>query len=121
MRLDKFIWAVRLHKTRSIAASACNKDKVKLNDSFSKPSKTVSVGNTIAVKVNPIWRSYKVHEIPKSRVGAKLVADFITETTSEQDLAVLEEQKLINQQQKNFAWGGRPTKKNRRDIDKMKS
>ena len=120
MRLDKFIWAIRLYKTRSIAATACNKDKVKFNDSPSKPSKTVSAGNNIAIKVNPIWRSYKVLEIPKSRVGPKLVADYIIETTTEQDLAILEEQKLINQQQKSFSWGGRPTKKNRRDIDRLK-
>tara|TARA_B110001469_G_C9646549_1_gene327027 strand:+ start:3650 stop:3895 length:246 start_codon:yes stop_codon:yes gene_type:complete len=80
----------------------------------------VSAGNNIAIKVNPIWRSYKVLEIPKSRVGPKLVADYIIETTTEQDLAILEEQKLINQQQKSFSWGGRPTKKDRRDIDRLK-
>lgn len=120
MRLDKFIWASRLYKTRSIASNACNKDKVKLNDSFSKPSKTVSSGNTISIKVNPIWRSYKVLNIPKSRVGPKLVAEFILEITSEKDLATLEEQKLINQQHKNFTWGGRPTKKDRREIERLK-
>tara|TARA_B100000795_G_scaffold75023_2_gene53259 strand:+ start:2454 stop:2864 length:411 start_codon:yes stop_codon:yes gene_type:complete len=120
MRLDKFTWAMRLYKTRSIAATACNKDKVKLNNNLSKPGKTVSIGNTIAIKDNPIWRSFKIHAIPKSRVGAKLVADYIIETTTEAELSLLEEQNLINQQQKNFGWGGRPTKKDRRDIDRLK-
>ena len=120
MRLDKFTWTMRLFKTRSIAAAACNKDKVKLNEHFSKPGKTVSIGDTVSIKENPIWRTFKVHSIPKSRVGAKLVQDNIQEITSAEDKAILEEQKLFNQQQKNFGWEGRPTKKDRRDIEKMK-
>ncbi len=120
MRLDKFIWAIRLFKTRTIAANACSKDKVKLNDNFSKPSKTVCSGDILSIKENPIWRSFEVIAIPKSRVSAKLVKDYCTETTPDAELKILEEQKLINQQQKHFGWHGRPTKKNRRDIDKMK-
>ena len=124
MRLDKFLWAIRLCKTRSIASTACNKDKVKLGIHFAKPSKTVAFGDIIAIKENPIWRSFKVLDIPKSRVGPKLVCEYLEEITSTQDLTLLEEQKLFKQLQKNDAWRegskGRPTKKNRRDIERLK-
>lgn len=125
MRLDKYVWAIRLFKTRSIAAAACNKDKVKLNDMASKPSKTVAVGDIVSIKENPIWRSYKILAIPKSRVGAKLVQDNVKEITSETDLAQLDEYKLFNGQQGNHNWSngskGRPTKKDRRNLDRLKS
>ena len=80
----------------------------------------VCSGDILSIKENPIWRSFEVIAIPKSRVSAKLVKDYCTETTPDAELKILEEQKLINQQQKHFGWHGRPTKKNRRDIDKMK-
>ncbi|MGE0560578.1 MAG: RNA-binding S4 domain-containing protein [Flavobacteriales bacterium] len=119
MRIDKFIWAVRLFKTRTLAAKACDSEKVKLNDSFVKPSKVVVPGNEIAIKVNPIWRTFKVLELPKSRVGAKLVPLSIVETTSEADLAQLAQIQLQNQQNKLLGIKGRPTKKDRRKLDKL--
>lgn len=119
MRIDKFIWAVRLFKTRSLASKACDTEKVKLNGIFVKPSKEVKFGDEISIKVNPIWRTFKVLEIPKSRVGAKLVALNLIETTSEFDLAKLEQVKIQNHQNKILGIKGRPTKKDRRDIDKL--
>lgn len=118
MRIDKFIWAVRLFKTRTLASKACDGEKVKLNGAFIKPSKVVSSGNEIAIKVIPIWRTFKVLELPKSRLGAKLVAQYLIETTPEADLALLEQIQLQNHQNKILGIKGRPTKKVRRDLDK---
>lgn len=119
MRIDKFIWAVRLFKTRTLASKACDGDKVKFNGVFIKPSKMVALGNEVAIKAIPIWRTYKVLDIPKSRVGAKLVTQYIIETTSEADLAQLELIQQQNHQNKVMGIKGRPTKKVRRDLDKL--
>ena len=119
MRIDKFIWAVRLFKTRTLAAKACDGEKVKLNGVFVKPSKVVSIGDEIAIKVMPIWRTFKVLEIPRSRIGAKLVSLSIIETTTEADLLLLEQIQVQNKQNKVFGIKGRPTKKARRDLDKL--
>lgn len=119
MRIDKFIWAVRLFKTRTLASKACDDEKVKLNGVFVKPSKMVATGNEIAIKVIPIWRIFKALEIPKSRLGAKLVAQYLVETTPEADLALLEQIQLQNHQNKVLGIKGRPTKKVRRDLDKL--
>jgi ribosome-associated heat shock protein Hsp15 len=119
MRIDKLIWATRLFKTRSIASKACAGEKVQLNDSFVKPSKVAKVGDIISIKVVPIWRTYKVLDIPKSRVGAKLVPDLIVETTPEADIQQLELLQEGNRQNKFLGIKGRPTKKVRRDLDNL--
>lgn len=120
MRIDKFLWSVRLAKTRSIATKNCGAEKVKLNGSFTKSSKLIQVSDEISVKVLPVWRSFKILDIPKSRVGAKLVPDLIVETTSQDDLLKIEEFNLMNKENKQLGIKGRPTKKNRRDIDSFK-
>jgi ribosome-associated heat shock protein Hsp15 len=117
MRLDKFIWAMRLFKTRTIASKSCLSEQVKINDSFFKPSKPVSVGDIISIKSIPIWRTYKVIDFPKSRVGAKLVPDYIIETTTEDDIRQLNEVQEANRQNKFLGIKGRPTKKVRRDLE----
>ena len=70
MRIDKYIWAIRLFKTRTLSSKACADEKVKLNGVFIKQSKVVNINDEIAIKVIPIWRTYKVLDIPKSRLGA---------------------------------------------------
>ena len=119
MRLDKFIWATRLFKTRSISSKACLSEQVKINDSFFKPSKPIVLGDIISIKNIPIWRTYKVIDFPKSRVGAKLVPDFIIETTPEEDLLQFQEVQEANRQNKFLGIKGRPTKKVRRDLDNL--
>jgi ribosome-associated heat shock protein Hsp15 len=119
MRLDKYIWAIRLFKTRSISSKACLSEQVKINANFYKPSKPVSVGDVIAIKNIPIWRTYKVIDFPKSRVGAKLVADYMIETTTEADLIQFQEVQEANRQNKFLGIKGRPTKKVRRDLDNL--
>lgn len=120
MRIDKYIWCVRLVKTRSIASKLVSDEKIKLNGEFVKSAKAVKVGDHFAMKEIPIWRSFKILDIPKSRVGAPLVKDLIKETTSEEDLAILEEVKESNRQNLQFGIKGRPTKKNRRNLDGFK-
>lgn len=117
MRIDKYIWAVRLAKSRSISAKMCSNENVMVNDQFVKGSKDIKIGNTFGIKVNPIWRTYKVLDIPKSRVGAKLVADLIIETTPQVDLDFLKSIEDHNRLNKSLGIKGRPTKKDRRDIN----
>ena len=88
-----------------------------LNDSFVKPSRSVNTGDVFSIKVNPIWKKYKVIDIPKSRVGAKLVPDLIIEITPEEDLETLKQIQEMNRLNKHLGIKGRPTKKDRRDID----
>lgn len=119
MRLDKYIWCVRLAKTRSIASELCSSEKVKVNDAFCKPSKELKVNDVIALKHAPIWRSFKVISIPKSRVGAPLVSTFCIEITLESDLEQLRLIEELNRVNKSMGITGRPTKKDRRDLDKF--
>lgn len=119
MRIDKYCWVVRLFKTRTLATKTCDTEKVKLNDEFVKTSKNIAVGDIISIKATPIWRSFRVLDIPKSRVGAKLVTQYLLETTAKADLQLLEEVQQQQHQNKLLGIKGRPTKKVRRDLDKL--
>lgn len=120
MRMDKYLWAIRLFKTRSMATKACNAGHVRVEGSEVKPARDARIGEIIEVKKLPIWRSYKVLDLPKSRVGAKLVPDYMVETTTEEELEQYEIWKLA--QKDNRPRGvGRPTKRERRTIDKFKN
>jgi len=121
MRIDKYSWCVRLFKTRSLSAKACTAEKVKLNGEFVKPGKLIAAGDEISVKTNPIWRTYKIIDIPKSRVSAKLVSQYLIETTPESDILQLKQVELQNRQNKLLGIKGRPTKKDRRDLDQLKN
>tara|TARA_Y100000766_G_C18883507_1_gene594643 strand:- start:1592 stop:1963 length:372 start_codon:yes stop_codon:yes gene_type:complete len=118
MRIDKYIWCVRLQKTRSRAIKFIEAGNVKINgEETKKASREIRIDQTFSIRVKPIWRTWKVLEIPKSRVGAKLVSDLIREITSEEDLAILEEVKRQNRENRLKGMLGRPTKKNRRNLD----
>lgn len=116
IRIDKWLWAVRLFKTRSMATEACKKGNVLINDLNVKASRLVQVGEIIQVKKAPITRSFKVLALSGKRMGAKLVADFVEDITPAEELELLE-------MQKNMRWSnrdrgtGRPTKKDRRELD----
>lgn len=120
MRIDKFIWSVRIYKTRSIASKACNEEKVLLNNQPVKPSKTLKINNLISTKHLPIWRIFKVKDFPKSRVGARLLTQFIKEITPIKDLEKLRQHEKILKQNKKIGIKGRPTKKDRRNLSKIK-
>ncbi|MDL2239882.1 RNA-binding S4 domain-containing protein [Bacteroidales bacterium OttesenSCG-928-L14] len=77
MRVDKFLWCVRVYKTRTLATEACNAGRISIENVDCKASRKVSVGDIIKIKITPITKSIKVIDFPKSRVGAKLLTDFI--------------------------------------------
>jgi ribosome-associated heat shock protein Hsp15 len=116
VRIDKFIWAVRLFKTRSISAKAVKSDQVLLNEEKIKPAQTLKVGDVIKIKRLPIWRSYKVKELLERRVGAKLVDQYIDDVTPDEELEKLEMMKLMPGYDRERG-KGRPTKKERRNLD----
>ncbi len=115
-RIDKFIWAVRLYKTRSKAAEACKKKLVSIEDTFLKPSRTIQKGDEFKIKQPPVFRIYRIKQILHNRVGAKLVQDYLEEITPKEYLDTLD---IINKKTAlNRERGtGRPTKKDRRDLE----
>lgn len=118
VRIDKYIWAVRLFKTRSIAAEAVKGEQVMLNGAFAKPAATIKPGDEIRIKRNPIWRSYKVKAMLKNRVAAKLVPDFLEDITPKEELEKLEMMKLMPGFDREKG-KGRPTKRERRELDDL--
>ncbi len=116
VRIDKWLWAVRLYKTRSQAAEECKKGKVMIGGMNVKPSREIKEGETIQLRRPPIIRSYKVIVLTEHRMAAKLVPDFRVETTPASELEILEMQKNMNFLNREPGTG-RPTKKDRRDLD----
>lgn len=116
VRIDKWLWAVRLFKTRSQASEDCRKGKVMIGGIPVKPSREIRVGETIQLKRPPITRSYKVLSLTENRMGAKLVPEYMTETTPASELEILEMQKNMSFFNRDKGTG-RPTKKERRDLD----
>jgi ribosome-associated heat shock protein Hsp15 len=116
MRIDKFLWCVRLYKSRSMAADASDRGHVRSNGSEVKPSREVKPGDMIDIRVPPIMRSHRVLAIPKSRVGAKLVSELIEETTAWAELEKLELARKVRGAHR-AAGSGRPTKRDRRDME----
>jgi ribosome-associated heat shock protein Hsp15 len=119
MRIDKLLWCLRLFKTRSLATKACVEQKVKLNGDFMKASKESGVGDQVAIKHGPAWKTYKVLNVPKSRISAKLLPEHLKETTAWKDLEMLENIARENRLNRLQGLTGRPTKKTRRDMEKF--
>jgi ribosome-associated heat shock protein Hsp15 len=118
VRIDKFLWAVRLFKTRSLAAEACEKNKVLMAGLPIKPSRLVKPGDVVEIKSPPIIRSYKINHTTGNRMGAKLVPEHIEEITSQEQLSLLEMAKAAAQFGRQPGTG-RPTKKDRRDLEQL--
>ena len=116
VRIDKWLWAVRIFKTRTLAAEICAKGHVLIGDLPVKPSRMVRAGEVIRVRKAPIFRSYKVLGIIEKRVGAKEVAQYMEETTPQSELDLLESQKDMQWISRDRG-AGRPTKKERRDLE----
>lgn len=115
-RIDKWLWAVRVFKTRTIAAEACKKGRVSINGSQVKPARMVKPGDVIQVKKSPITYSFKVLQAIEKRVGAKIVSEFMENVTTPNQYELLEMSKISGFVGR--AKGtGRPTKKDRRDLD----
>ncbi len=116
VRIDKWLWAVRLFKTRSVAAEACKKGKIIIGNNAVKPSRNVKVGDVVCIKRNPILFSFKVLALSENRMNAKLVAGFMENVTTADQLELIELGKLAGQTGRDRGTG-RPTKKERRELD----
>lgn len=114
-RIDKWLWAVRLFKTRSLATEICSKGHVLIGELPVKASRMVKPGEIIRIRKTPIYRSYKVLGIVEKRVGAKDVPQYMVETTPQSELDLLEMQKDMQWISRDRG-AGRPTKKDRRDL-----
>ena len=116
MRIDKYLWSVRFYKTRTIAADEIKKNRVSIGENTVKSSKEVKAGDVIKIRKNQIDYKIKVIDIPKSRVGAKLVALYVVDMTEKDQYEILQMRKSSQEyyRQKGV---GRPTKKDRRDMD----
>ena len=118
VRIDKWLWAVRLFKTRTLAAEACKKGKVIIQNVQVKPSRNVKVGDVVCIKRNPILFSFKVLALSENRMNAKLVLGFMENVTTADQLELIELGKIAGQMGRDRGTG-RPTKKDRRDIDEF--
>lgn len=115
-RIDKWLWAARIFKTRSIAADACKNGRVTINGMNVKPSRTIKIGETINVKKSPVTYSFKVLQTIEQRVGAKLVTEIYENVTDPKQYELLEMNRIGGFVDR--ARGtGRPTKKDRRAMD----
>ncbi|MEN8154879.1 MAG: RNA-binding S4 domain-containing protein [Acidobacteriota bacterium] len=122
-RIDKWLWAVRIFKTRSKASEACKSGKVSIDGSVVKPSRILKPDEIVEVNFPPIIRKFRVKSLAVKRVSAKLARELVEETTPEKELEKL---RLFYKDPVSVIFGyrekgaGRPTKKERRDIEKIK-
>ena len=115
-RVDKWLWAARIFKTRTLAAAACKKGQVSMGGTQLKPSRMVKVGDTVDVKKAPITYSFRILQAIEHRVGAKLIPEVLENVTRPEQYELLEMSKISGFV--NRAKGtGRPTKKERRALD----
>jgi len=119
MRVDKYLWSVRYFKTRSIATQACKKGAVRVNDATVKPSRDVYPGDNVTVRKEQVKYTLRVIEVPKSRVGTKLVDLYRVDTTTKEGFQHKELLKYSKEYYRKRGMG-RPTKKDRRDIEDYK-
>lgn len=117
-RLDKWLWAVRVFKTRSLAGDACRAGSVKVNELPAKPARDVHPGETVTVKIGVVTRTLRVKDVPRARVGAKLVPDFCTDLTSPEEWEKARVERLQHVLERDKGTG-RPTKRDRRLLDRM--
>ena len=117
-RIDKWMWAVRIFKTRTIAAEACKMNRVTINGAYVKASRMIKPGDVVQVKKQPITYSFKVLQAIEKRVGAKLVPDVMENVTTPDQYELLEMSKISGFIDR--ARGtGRPTKKDRRSLEEF--
>lgn len=118
VRVDKFLWAVRIFKTRSLATDECRKGRVLINNVQVKPSRNVGKDEIITIRKPPVNYTYKVIDLTENRVGAKLVEHYIENLTPESEISKLNLSRtaLLSYRERGT---GRPTKKERRNLDKF--
>lgn len=118
LRIDKFLWAVRIFKTRTLAAEACTKGQVTINDQTVKPSRHVTVGELLMIRKPPMVHTYRVLGLLHNRLSAEKVKEYIEELTPDEEFKKME---MIRLQRNGIRerGTGRPTKRDRRDIDRF--
>lgn len=117
-RIDKWLWAARIFKTRSMAAAACKKGQVSLRGAQLKPSRTIKEGDVIDVRKPPVTYSFRVKQTIEKRVGAKLLPDILENVTPPEQYEILEMNRISGFIDR--ARGtGRPTKKDRRSLEEF--
>lgn len=114
-RIDKYLWCVRLSKTRSVATELINKGKVRINNVSVKPSREVKQGDVIQIQRNLAFFSYKVLDVISNRVGAPLVKDYLLDVTPKEEIEKFLEHKAHQDVYRKYGTG-KPSKKDRRDI-----
>ena len=118
VRIDKWLWAVRIFKTRTVASEACKKGRVLIGETGVKPSRNVRVGEVIKVKKPPVTYSFKVLALAEKRMGARLVPEYMENVTPQEQYELLELNRIsgfVDRQRGT----GRPTKKERRDLEQF--
>ena len=118
VRVDKFLWAMRIYKTRSIATDACKCGRIKMNGVEVKPSRTFHVGDVFTVRKGPITYTYRILQLWGNRIGAKLVPEYLQDITPKEQLEILELARYAAQSGRDRGTG-RPTKKDRREIEQF--
>ena len=116
VRVDKYLFAMRIYKTRSIAADACKNGRIKMNGVELKPSRVFNVGDVFTVRKGAITYTYRVLQLCEHRLGAKLVPDYMRDETSPEQLELLQLARMAGQTGRDRGTG-RPTKKDRREIE----
>jgi ribosome-associated heat shock protein Hsp15 len=117
LRLDKYLWAVRIFKSRTLATEACNGGKVKIEGTSVKPSRHIKPGEIVSVQLGYIKKTYKVLSLLDRRLSAKLITDYVKDITPDEELIKTEtaHRSYIHR----YKGAGRPTKKERRLLDKI--
>ena len=118
IRVDKYLWAMRIYKTRSIATDACKCGRVKMNGMEIKPSRAFHVGDVFTVRKGPITYTYRILQLASNRLGAKMVPEYLQDITPKEQLELLELARYAAQSGRDRGTG-RPTKKDRRDIEQF--
>ena len=115
VRIDKWLWAMRIFKTRTIATVACKKGRVYVGDALAKPSRTIKVGDIVKVRKPPVTYSFRVLALTQNRLGAKLVPEYMENITPKSELDLLEIVKISGfiDRRKGL---GRPTKREGREL-----
>lgn len=118
VRIDKFLWSVRIYKTRSIASEACRRGKIMINNLQVKPSRSITKNEIITVKKLPVIFTYRIIDPVENRVSAKLVSNYIEDLTPEEEKIKLDikDAGFTGYREKG---SGRPTKKERRNLDRF--
>ena len=118
VRIDKWMWATRIFKTRTIAAEACKKGRVSVSGTTVNPSRTIKIGDIIQVRKPPVTYSFKVLALTENRMGAKLVPEFLENVTPPEQMEILELSRISGFINRSKGMG-RPTKRDSRELKKF--